>query len=175
MTAPAISPLTPDTHVPGVGGIPRLLPDLPDRPTPDPDYRDRGACANDANPDRWLDLPPIRIRGKDNPAYDQAVAELATVCATCPVYDACLWDALTYDVLGVFAGTDEFTRADLRDLHGLPAPVRLDFDEDPEDARMREQRFTARRLARTGMPNTIIAATMGVSAMSVSRFLDERT
>lgn len=175
MTATA-SPLTPDTTtVTGVAGIHPPLPDLPPKPTPDPNYRDRGACANDTNPDRWLDLPPIRIRGKDNPDYDTAVTALAATCATCPVHDACLWDALTYDVLGVFAGTDEFIRADLRDLHHLPDPIRLDFEEDPDDIRMRELRFTARRHARTGMPNTVIAATMGMSAMSISRFLDERT
>lgn len=150
------------------------LPPLPPRPAPDPNYRTRGACNGDPNPDRWLDLPPIRIRGKDNPDYDTAVAALADVCATCPVADACLWDALAYDVLGVFAGTDEFIRADLRTAHDLPAPIRLDFDSAPDDIRMREQRFTARRLARTGLSNIAIAEHMGVSAMSITRFLDER-
>lgn len=172
MSTPALSEQTPATLA---GALPVAdLPTLPPRPTPDPDYRTRGACANDPRPDRWVDLPPIRIKGKDNPAYDTAVAALTTVCATCPVYDACLWDALAYDVYGVFAGTDEFTRADLRTLHALPDPIRLHDDEDDEDQRMRDQRFTARQHARHGLSNIQIAAAMGVSPMSVSRFLDER-
>lgn len=150
------------------------LPDLPPRPAADPNYRNRGVCVSDARPDRWVDLPPIRVKGKDNPNYDTAVAALAAVCVTCPVYDACLWDALAYDVFGVFAGTDEYVRADLRDLHALPDPIRLHDDEDEEDQRMRDQRFSARRHARHGLSNIQIAAAMNVSPMSVSRFLDER-
>ena len=172
MSASALSEQTPATMA---GALPVAdLPVLPPRPAPDPDYRTRGVCVNDARPDRWVDLPPIRIKGKDNPAYDDAVADLSAVCVTCPVYDACLWDALAYDVFGVFAATDEYTRADLRDLHGLPDPIRLHDDEDEEDQRMRDQRFTARLHARHGLSNTQIAAAMNISPMSVSRFLDER-
>lgn len=166
------APLTAQTPTrTGPGALP--VPDLPPRPAPDPDYRTRGACAHDPRPDRWIDLPPIRIRGKDNPAYDAAVADLADVCGTCPVRAECLWDALAYDVAGIFGGTDEYQRADLRDRHGLPAPTRLAVTEGEDDERMRDQRFTARRHARHGLSNIEIATVMGVSAMSISRLLDE--
>ena len=172
MSMTTLSEQTPATMA---GALPVTdLPHLPPRPAADPNYRNRGTCATDPKPDRWVDLPPIRIKGKDNPDYDRAVADLAATCIACPVYDACLWDALAYDVFGVFAGTDEYTRADLRTLHELPDPIRLHDDEDEEDHRMRNQRFTARLHARHGLTNTQIAAAMNVSPMSVSRFLDER-
>ena len=143
-----------------------------------PNRTDVGACANDPNPDRWVDLPPIRIRGRANPDYHERVEDLSRTCATCPIQSTCLYDALRVDVAGVWGGTDEFDRADMRETIGLPAPKRLTFgaltvDVDPTDQDV--LRFQARRLAaKTDLTLAKIAEEMGVSPMTVTRLLDER-
>jgi hypothetical protein len=142
---------------------------LPARPARDGDWRDAAACADEPHPDRWVDLPPVRVRGKNNPDYDARVAELRQTCATCPVFDHCLWEALDMNVRGVFAGMDEFDRADVRDLLNLPTPPMIPPPENDEDARLIEQQFAALRLARKGYTNTEIADELHVSPMTVSR------
>lgn len=142
---------------------------VPARPAPLPQWRKRATCTDDPSPDRWVDLPDIRVRGNNNPDYDAHLQTLAQVCDTCPVRDHCLWESLTMNVRGVFAGTDEFDRADLRETLGLPTPPRMPAPENDEDARLIEQQFTALRLARKNYTNNEIAEALGVSAMTVSR------
>jgi hypothetical protein len=142
---------------------------LPHRPASDDNWRTEASCANDEQPDRWVDLPDIRVRGKNNPAYDTHVEELSKTCQTCPVFDQCLWSALDMDVRGIFAGTDEYDRADIRDQNDLVAPPRIPAPENDEDARVLEQSFTALRLARRGLSNIEIAEALEVSTMTVSR------
>lgn len=142
------------------------------RPTPNlvnEDWRDYAVCGQDTNPDRWVDLPPVRKRGKNNPAYDVAVNELTAVCNTCPVRDTCLAFGLASSMRGVVGGMDEYERADTREALGLPTPPMIPAAENDDDARLIEQQFTALRLARQGLTNRQIATTMGISAMSVSR------
>lgn len=143
---------------------------VPGRPDVDPRWHLRAACRRDPRPDRWVDLPPVRVGGVNNPNYDTRLAELRQLCGLCPVRAHCLWDALDHSVRGVFAGTDEYERADLRDLLGLPTPPST-AAENEEDARMLRQQFEALRLARRGYTNTQIALTLGVSAMTVSRLV----
>lgn len=133
------------------------------------DWRTQAVCKDDPEPDRWVDLPQVVIKGHLNPAYDAHVAELAAVCSTCTVRDACLGEALAMNVRGVFAGEDEFDRADIRESLGLPTPPMMPPPETDDDARLIEQQFTALRLARRGLNNKQIAATLGVSTMTVSR------
>lgn len=142
---------------------------VPTRPPITPAWRKDAACIDDPNPNRWVDLPPVRIRGVNNPAYDEALTELAATCAACPVAAHCLWESLDMNVRGVFAGTDEFERADLREQLNLPTPPRFPLPENDEDARLVEQHFTVLRLARRGMSNTEISALLDVSPMTVSR------
>lgn len=143
--------------------------------TPNPIFTDHdewrafAVCATDENPDRWVDLPPVRIKGKNNPDYDTHLKELSAVCGGCQVADQCLGTALAMNVRGVFAGTDEYERADLREALGLPTPPMIPIPESEDDARLVEQQFTALRLARRGLSNKEIAAEMDVSAMTVSR------
>lgn len=134
-------------------------------------WRERAACKDDPQPDRWVDLPTVRIHGKNNPAYDTHLNELTAVCDTCPVRVECLAEALTSNVRGVFAGTDEYMRADLREDTDLPAPPLMPPPENDEDARLIEQQFTALRFARKGYSNNQIARMLNVSAMTVSRLL----
>lgn len=139
--------------------------------TDDPDQWRAGAeCRTDPDPDRWVELPPIRLHGRTNPAYDQHLGELKQICAACPVKGMCLREAIRLDVEGVFAGTDEYERADLRETYGIPEPPLFPLPENDSDERLMRQRFEMRRLARRGMPNKAIAAAFGVSTMTVSRF-----
>jgi hypothetical protein len=146
------------------------------RPVAAGQWMQRGACASDPKPDRWIDLPPIRVRGKVNPAYQEKKAELDKACSTCPIQATCAWEALTTDVVGVWAGADEFDRRDLREGLGLPEPKPLTFSgETTERTDLDRQRFTARYLAaKTDLTLAAIAARMGVSPMTVTRILDER-
>lgn len=137
----------------------------------DDDWRSYAVCATDAEPDRWVDLPPVRIHGRNNPAYDEHVNALAAVCSTCPVMDTCLGNSLAMNVRGVFAGHDEYDRADMREALGLPVPPLMPPPETEDDVRLIEQQFTALRLARRNMSNKQIAAELGVSTMTVSRLL----
>lgn len=132
-------------------------------------WQEHAACRDDTDPNRWVDLPPVRIRGKNNHAYDARLNELAATCQACPVRAQCLWTALGMNVRGVFAGTDEYDRADLREELDLPTPPRIPAPENAEDARLIDQQFAALRLARRGYTNTEIAETLDVSPMSVSR------
>lgn len=132
-------------------------------------WRPFAVCATDQNPDRWVDLPPVRVKGKNNPDYDTHLKELSAVCGGCPVANQCLGNALAMNVRGVFAGTDEYERADLREALDLPTPPMIPVPESEDDARLVEQQFTALRLARRNLTNKQIAAEMGVSAMTVSR------
>lgn len=138
-------------------------------------WRTKATCASDPTPSRWVDLPPVRIAGRNNPAYDETLAELKSVCATCPVAVDCLRDAIREDVRGVFAGTDEYERADLRDRFDLPSPAPLvrDSDDCEGDTALSARRFTALRLARRGLSNTEIATEMGVSSMTISRLTSD--
>lgn len=161
-----------------LSGTPGPVPDVPPRPgppSPGADWRDAALCRSDRSPDRWVDLPPVRIHGKNNPVYPARKRTLAKICAACPVADHCLWAALDTDVRGVFAGTDEYDRADLRDRLGLPHPEPEPSPETPEDARMLAARFTANRLALRGLTNTEIAAHLHVTTMTVSRLLNDPT
>lgn len=129
-------------------------------------------CATDPNPDRWTDLPPVRIKGRTNPAYAQRKAELGKVCSTCPTQARCLSDALTFgllfDVQGIWSGTDEFDRHDLRNALELPDPA----GEMSDTERLH---FRARYLAaKTDLTYAAIAKELGVSPMAVTRMLDER-
>lgn len=137
----------------------------------DDDWRIFAVCADDEDPDRWVDLPPVRIHGRNNPSYDAHVADLAAVCNTCPVMDTCLGKSLAMNVRGVFAGHDEFDRADMREVLGLPTPPMMPPPETEDDARLMDQQFTALRLARHDLTNKQIAAELGVSTMTVSRLL----
>lgn len=135
----------------------------------DEDWRDLAVCKDDPEPDRWVDLPQVVIKGRLNPDYDERLNELAAVCNTCPVAAICLGESLGLNVRGVFAGHDEFDRADMRESLGLPTPPMVPAPETDDDARLIEQQFTAQRLARRGMSNKQIAAELGVSTMTVSR------
>lgn len=134
-------------------------------------WPDRALCATDPNPDRWVDLPPIRVRGRANPDYDKHLADLKHICGMCEVARECLSSALRVDVRGVFAGTDEYERADLREEFGLLDPEPVTHLDTDEDARQMTQRFTALRLARRGLSNAEIALELGVSTMTVSRIM----
>ena len=158
-------PQTP-THSGIKGSIPARIPATADDSE---DWRKRAVCANDPDADRWVDLPQVVIKGRLNPAYDQRLTELAAVCSGCPVADTCLGEALAMNVRGVFAGTDEFERADLRESLGLPTPPPVPAPETEDDARLMDQQFEALRLARRNLSNKQIAAELGVSTMTVSR------
>lgn len=145
--------------------------DVSPEPSMDDDWRTFAACKDDPEADRWVDLPPVRIHGRNNPAYDAHVADLAAVCSTCPVMDTCLGNSLAMNVRGVFAGHDEYDRAEMRESLGLPVPPLMPPPETEDDARLIEQQFTALRLARRNMSNKQIAAALGVSTMTVSRLL----
>jgi hypothetical protein len=137
----------------------------------DEEWRDFALCKDDPEPDRWVDLPQVVIKGRLNPEYDERVAELSAICSTCPVMATCLGESLGMNVRGVFAGQDEFDRADIRESLGLPTPPLVPAPETDDDARLIEQQFTAQRLARRGLSNKQIAAALAVSTMTVSRLL----
>lgn len=132
-------------------------------------WREQALCAADPNPDRWVDLPAVRVRGKNNPNYDALLTELTATCDECPVRALCLNEALPSNAKGVFAGTDEYKRADMREELGMVEPDPLIEPENEEDARVMAQQFNALRLARRGLSNQEIASELGVSAMTVSR------
>ncbi len=134
-------------------------------------WRRRSACATDPNPDRWVDMPPVSIRGRNNPAYDARLRELKDLCQACPVRGLCLREAIRTDVIGVFGGTDEFERADLRERFGVPQPPLMPFPETETDERLQRQRFEIQRLKRARKSNAEIADALGVTPMTVSRFL----
>lgn len=153
---------------------------LGDLPTPrrgPHGWPSRGRCATGERADSWTDLPPLRIKGQRNPAYAEHKAALARVCATCPVQAACLSDALGTDVVGYWAGTDEFDRHDLRQALDLPdpEPLRLGPLPDADNPEADRLRFQVRYLAtKTDLTNNAIAKRVGVSPMTVTRILDER-
>lgn len=158
-THPLASPPVPlDLHLP--------------RPEHDPTWRQRAVCAG-SGLSGWIDLPPIRVRGRDNPAYDIAKADKSAICMTCEVRDHCLWSALTTDVSGIFAATDEYDRADIRDLLDLPEPDPVTPPDSDEDQRLRTRNFAIRRGARTGQSNKELAAAFEVSVMTVTRALTD--
>lgn len=130
----------------------------------DDTWRKFAACASDLDPDRWVDLPPVRVHGRNNPDYDLHKEQLAAMCADCPVRPACQAYANQTGVCGVFAGEDEYDRAEAREHNQLPL---LPNEDTPQ--------FTALRLARRGLSNTQIAHALNVSTMTVSRFTREDT
>ena len=75
------------------------------------DWRDRAACLGIANSDIFF---PI---GRD----PQAAEDAKDVCRRCPVVRDCLTFALTHEVSGVWGGTSDGDRDDLRARHGIVA------------------------------------------------------
>jgi hypothetical protein len=142
----------------------------------DPTWADRAQCARDPDVERWTDLPPLRIRGRVNPAYQQHVDGLRATCLDCPVRAVCAQVSLTSGVCGVWAGLDDFDRMDLRALLALPEPGPVTLDgvsgaPTESDALRARVRYLA---ARTDLTLAAIADLVGVTAMAVTRLLDER-
>ncbi len=153
--------------------LPEWLPPTP--PGGDGEWTRRAACQNDPDPDRWVDLPALRVRGHLNPAYPQRVEQLRATCRGCPVRAACAWRGLLHDLHGVWGGLDEFDRDRLRATLHLPPPAPVTADPpDAEQQRMDQLRRAARHLARLNQSNQAIAAVLAVSTMTVVRLLDER-
>ncbi|GGM65080.1 hypothetical protein GCM10012275_39530 [Longimycelium tulufanense] len=76
-----------------------------------PTWRHRAACRGRTDLD-FIDPTP-----------EQAV-ECRTLCATCPVREQCLADALTTgEAWGIWGGLDADERAALAEQHGHPAPI----------------------------------------------------
>lgn len=76
-------------------------------------WRARAACSG-TDPDQWVDLPAAFRNGRPNPAYAAAAHRLKMSCTGCPVRAHCLWTALDNDAEGVFGGTDDFDRDEIR-------------------------------------------------------------
>lgn len=146
-------------------------------PTPSPEWERSGRCRDDISPDRWVDMPLLRVKGRDNPAYEQRLNDLRRTCHDCPVYQDCLATSLTCQVNGIWAGTDEYERADLREALALTTPMALTVSpldpdvEQPRGAVSQQTYFEMRRAARRGLSNTDIARQFTVSLMTVSRAL----
>lgn len=134
-------------------------------------WRARSRCRSDSDPDRWIDLPPLSVRGRVNQNYLDQVADLKAECLRCPVRAVCLLEAMRLDVKGVFGATDEYERASLREQYGIPEPPLYPPPENDTDERLHRQRFEVKRMARQGLTNIEIAQRLGVTRMTVSRFL----
>lgn len=83
----------------------------------DADWKDRGAC-RDADPDLFF---------PDNP---DDTTGAAPYCFTCPVWDAC-FDAGLNERHGIWAGTGETERSEIRRGRGLVLPDPIDPAEHP--------------------------------------------
>lgn len=81
----------------------------PDKPEREPDWRDRGACANSPDPDRWF---PAGNTG----VWLAQIEEAKAACRTCPVLANCaeLLETMQQDLgdnlEGIWAGTSQEDR-----------------------------------------------------------------
>ena len=99
------------------------------QPRPRHEDRDRPACANSLEVflDTTLETEPVvsapaRVRRE----YAALAAEATEICASCPLFTACLYRAVVdYDVAGFVAGTTQRQRGEIR--------VRLGVEVEAED------------------------------------------
>lgn len=119
-----------------------------------PDFGGRQDCTG-LDPDLFF---------PDAPGQEQFRArEVAALCGSCPVRDACLEYALANNVVGVWAGTTTAERRDLRRRAGISA--------NQQQRRSARSRQTVAELARKGFTSEQIIAHTGLNEQTVYRVL----
>jgi WhiB family redox-sensing transcriptional regulator len=81
----------------------------------DVQWRFKGACVDDPDPDRWYSLAELN----GQPGTDTTIRELRGICAACPVLAQCLEHALAHETWGIWAGTTPKERQRMRRQRGI--------------------------------------------------------
>lgn len=81
------------------------------------------SCKND--PELFFPELPARPKAEDKRYYSIAVATAKAVCNECPFIDACLQYALHNDVMGIWGGTNDSDRNEIRKRKKIPPPKSL--------------------------------------------------
>lgn len=124
---------------------------------------------------RLPDLPDAVCRTVDPELFfsanvRQSTAVARSICQGCPEIAPCLEWALTEHEVGVWGGTDDAQRHQLR--RGLPVPRRRlplgDFHAQAAD-----KARAARRMTDAGLSRQAVADELGVHVDSVTRYLRE--
>lgn len=77
----------------------------------------RASCAGHDEPDLWF---PIEVGGKTDWAHSPSAMQARTICASCPVIQACGEYALRFDsIAGIWGGTDRHERSKLQKDLGI--------------------------------------------------------